>query len=318
MKLEKQIQVVNNISKQDFQSDFVIPQIPVVIKNAVNHWAAFEKWQPDYLEQQVGDLKVSLKKSESFKHPDANQKDPGATMQLTFAQYLQKTVFNDDMVERKKYYLSGDENFFYTQGKQNPAYAPIADDFKVPELFDHNRLRDISFWLSVQGMFSWLHFDGNGCHNLNVQVAGSKRVQLFHPDQVSKLYPITLRENIQGFNFSKIDLVDYQASKFPLSKDAVYQETILEAGDMLFIPAVWYHGIHHLGDVNMNVNFWWQPETVQLSSNVMRSELLKTAHEAYLSKVMDNYDNPKWENWCKDEVKAAELLFACDEHLIAR
>src|SRR5919109_5449988 len=33
----------------------------------------------------------------------------------------------------------------------------------------------------------------------------------------------------------------------------------LAPGDLLFIPAWWFHTFEHLGEFNSNINFWWKP-----------------------------------------------------------
>ena len=315
MILDKMIPRVSGISYEKFNSDFVIPQIPVVLKNAVNDWPALKKWTPEYLNSKIGSVKMGMKKSATFKHPDITQADPGATTQATFSEYLQKTVYNKDAIDRVKYYVSGDENFFFKEGERNEEIKVLMDDFSTPELFPSDLLRQISFWISVKGLFSWLHFDGNCYNNVNIQVAGSKKVHLINPNDVDKLYPITLRETPHGFNFSKVDTSDYNEKMFPKFKEVRYQETILEKGEMLYIPVTWYHAIHHLGDININVNFWWQPELVKLNPTMMRAEMFKLFDQAYLRREVMKQPAPRWENWCKKDAAISDFIFQCDEFL---
>jgi hypothetical protein len=315
MILDKMIPRVSGISYEKFNSDFVIPQIPVVLKNAVNDWPALKKWTPEYLNSKIGSVKMGMKKSATHKHPDINQADPGATSQTTFSEYLQKTIYNQDAKDRVKYYVSGDENFFYKEGERNEAIKVLMDDFSTPNLFPLELLRQTSFWISVKGLFSWLHFDGNCYNNVNIQIEGSKKVHLINPNDVDKLYPITLRETPHGFNFSKVDTSNYDESMFPKFKDVRYQETILEKGEMLYIPVTWYHAVHHLGDVNINVNFWWQPELVKLNPTMMRAEMFKLFDQAYLRREVMKQPAPRWENWCKKDAAISDFIFQCDEFL---
>lgn len=315
MILDKMIPRVSGISYEKFNTDFVIPQIPVVLTNAVNEWPALKKWTPEYLNSKIGSVKMGMKKSATFKHPDINQADPGATTQATFSEYLQKTIYNKDASDRVKYYVSGDENFFYKEGERNEAIKILMDDFSTPNLFPSELLRQISFWISVKGLFSWLHFDGNCYNNVNIQVAGSKKVHLINPNDCDKLYPITLRETPHGFNFSKVDTSNYDQEMFPKFKDVRYQETILEKGEMLYIPVTWYHAIHHLGEVNINVNFWWQPELVKINPTMMRAEMFKLFDQAYLRREVMKQSAPRWENWCKKDGAISDFIFQCDEYL---
>lgn len=317
MRLEKKIPKVSNITFESFQANYVVPQIPVVIQDAVQNWPALNIWNAEYLEKKIGHVNVGMKKSISHKHPDLMQDDPGLTIQSTFSEYLKKTIFSSDAIDRVKYYVSGDENYFFKEGEYNQNIRSLMSDFTTPNYFKAEMLQQISFWISVKGLFSWLHFDGNCHHNVNVQVSGSKRVMLFDPDQIHQLYPITFRETPQGFNFSKVDASSPDYQLHPLFKEVGYQETVLEKGDMLFIPVTWYHAIQHTGDVNINVNFWWKPDYVKLNPTMMRAEMFKVFDKAYLRREVMKENAPRWLNWCKRDPQIAEFLFQCDEYLAA-
>ena len=43
-----------------------------------------------------------------------------------------------------------------------------------------------------RGVRTWLHYDNNGCHNLNAQICGHKRCWLYAPDQLQRMHPFLL------------------------------------------------------------------------------------------------------------------------------
>jgi lysine-specific demethylase 8 len=57
---------------------------------------------------------------------------------------------------------------------------------------------------------------------------------------------------------SEVDIEDPDLSRFPRFADAEPIEDILEAGEMLFLPSLWWHRISAM-DPNIAVNFWWDP-----------------------------------------------------------
>ncbi|MFL9458793.1 cupin-like domain-containing protein [Tolypothrix bouteillei VB521301_2] len=59
-------------------------------------------------------------------------------------------------------------------------------------------------------------------------------------------------------SYLNIDKPDFD--KFPKFKKAKYMECLLEPGEMLFIPAFWWHHVYSLDRVNIAVNFWWQAD----------------------------------------------------------
>jgi Cupin-like domain len=58
--------------------------------------------------------------------------------------------------------------------------------------------------------------------------------------------------NISAFS---VDRPDYEAH--PLAKEAQYVETVVGPGDLLFIPAGWWHYIRGITPC-FSINFWWQ------------------------------------------------------------
>ena len=52
------------------------------------------------------------------------------------------------------------------------------------------------------------------------------------------------------------DNPDYE--RFPKFRQAVALEGILEPGEMLFLPAGWWHQVRSM-DLAISVNFWWEP-----------------------------------------------------------
>jgi hypothetical protein len=56
-----------------------------------------------------------------------------------------------------------------------------------------------------------------------------------------------------------VDLRKPDYSKYPRFRQALEsaQEAVLEPGDAIFIPILWWHGVESLGPLNILVNYWW-------------------------------------------------------------
>ena len=99
------------------------------------------------------------------------------------------------------------------------------------------------------------------------------------------MYPFSGLGQTAGLKvFSQVNILDPDEARFPGFRSATCLEAVLEEGDMLFIPSYWYHAVFHLGAININVNFWWQPEHRLLNKTSFREAFLALAHAATTAK----------------------------------
>ena len=101
------------------------------------------------------------------------------------------------------------------------------------------------------------HFDH--ADNLACVVAGQRRFILFAPEQVVNLYPGPLDFTPAGTPVSMVDLNKPDFSRYPKFATALQQALYaeLEPGDVLYIPALWWHHVESLSGLNMLANYWW-------------------------------------------------------------
>ncbi len=55
----------------------------------------------------------------------------------------------------------------------------------------------------------------------------------------------------------QVDLDEPLSEQFPLFAAAEYQDVVLCAGEMLYIPPGWWHYVKSLS-VSFSISFWWQ------------------------------------------------------------
>jgi oxalate decarboxylase/phosphoglucose isomerase-like protein (cupin superfamily) len=258
-------------TRAQFTERFMNPQTPVIISGATKHWKAHSAWTLDYLRLKIGRKQIRVKESATHLHPDLFSNIPSRYRESEFSEYIDLVASNSP--ERNKRYLSGDEiRILSDYTNVDPTFGLLRDDFETPGYFDREQIKTIGFWLSAQGVVASLHYDGDGCHNLNVQVKGKKRVLLFSPSQV--LYPFSGLTSVGPQNFSQVNIVNPDEGRFPGFRSVRCLEAVIEEGDMLFIPSYWYHSVFHLGDFNINVNFWWPPDHFQLTKTSFRATFL--------------------------------------------
>lgn len=265
--------------------------LPLVICGAARGWPALERWAPERLAERLGDIEVDYKVSSSNVHPDfrrATREQMFARGRARFREFLERVTTGPE-AERARYLFTGDEQFLVrVRGgvrSVEPRLAPLLEDIRTPPLFAEARLHTIWSWFSAGGVRTWLHYDNNGCHNLNAQIRGRKRCQLYAPEWMAELHPFALGGDNPAYNCCAID-VDAPAPEHAgdLAR-AVAHEAELEAGDLLFIPAWWFHTFEHLGAFNANVNFWWKPERPAWNVVAARQALVDAALSAPLDRL---------------------------------
>jgi lysine-specific demethylase 8 len=276
------IERVRNFSQEDFATA-ILRDRPVIIEDVVPAWSAFRSWTPEYLEQKIGELRIKLRTSSTHIHPDfgSMRAELSRPLALRMLQHLGRRIVGRDRPGGEQMafgdflkvlgtphgfrYMAGAEELgILRAGKWNEGLAVLRSDYDVPSYVPQARLDSAALWVSAKGVRTHLHYDGNCLHNLNAQVTGSKHVQLYSPAQMGKVYPY-LHANGHPYTFSRVNVEDVDDHEFPLFRELEEYQGTLQAGDLLFIPAYWYHTFKHLGAFNTNINFWWRADFVRLT-----------------------------------------------------
>lgn len=106
------------------------------------------------------------------------------------------------------------------------------------------------FWLGPAGTMTPLHCDYDD--NIFAQIWGTKRIFLSPPHHGEFLYAWEANPVLFG-SFVNPEAPDFD--KFPLARQATLIEVIVNPGDMLYIPAGWYHYVHAL-TFSLSSNRW--------------------------------------------------------------
>lgn len=259
------IERVGPLTPDQFQTRYSSRDRPVVIEGGARHFPAIGRWSPEYLKRTLGGLAIRFKQSASHRHPDFSADSLDVAFRLgntTFGEFLDEVTQGPEEQRAHKLF-TGDEQFLLRKRDGsitvNPDLELLYRDVELPLLFPEESLYTIWAWFSGPGVRTWLHYDNNGCHNLNAQITGHKRCWLFSPEEMSRLHLFPIDGQNPAYNCSEIDVESPDRTRFSDFLQAPRSEAELFPGDLLFIPAWWLHSFFHLGELNSNVNFWWKP-----------------------------------------------------------
>ena len=117
-----------------------------------------------------------------------------------------------------------------------------------PTYFD--KMGPPRFWVGPAGTVTPLHCDYDD--NIFAQVWGRKRIMLSPPHHDAFLYPSEANAILFGSPFDP-EAPDF--ARFPLARQASMVECVVEPGDMLYVPAGWYHQVRAL-TFSLSSNRW--------------------------------------------------------------
>lgn len=159
-----------------------------------------------------------------------------------------------------------DEIAAHAPDAKPPTYyvASLLIDSRFPRFREQNDLgfpahgvdAPPSIWIGNRVTAS-CHYDA--LNNIACCAVGRRRFTVFPPEQIENLYPGPLEPTPGGQAVSVVDFEAPDFERFPgfLEALASAQTTVLEPGDAVFIPSLWWHHVQGLEAFNVLVNYWW-------------------------------------------------------------
>ncbi|MBK7231693.1 MAG: cupin-like domain-containing protein [Saprospiraceae bacterium] len=268
MKLES-IEKKSNLSKSQFKKEHLIPAKPVVFKDLIDVWPAYQKWTFDYFISKYGEVRIPVY-DKSFSRPGKNYMAP--TGQMPLGEYL-KLIQSGPCDIRI---------FLLNILKLIPELKSDLGKLEIMEGF-MDRLPFMFF--GGQGSYTKIHYDLDCAHVFLTHFQTRKRVVLFAPDQSHILghLPYTVG--------CLIDPMDADETRYPSLAHLKGYETVLEHGETLFIPSKFWHHIEYT-DAGFSISYR-AFESVQQKLN----GLFHIGRHFVVDRTMNLIFGEKWSRW---------------------
>lgn len=247
-------QTIERIEARAFSLERLQQQTPAIIVGAMKDWRAVGAWSPEYLASLFQDRQVKVAVSNTHKY-DYNQVK---TAFENLTQFRHQAMGFSEFIAKLQNSNATGEHYYLMQ-------RPIQDDF--PELLPdiarpawiEDRKVDVNLWVGSAGNVTQMHYDRD--ENFLAEVYGSKHLRLFDPGQTEFLYPYAKTSVMYYLSYVDCDNPDFDT--YPEFRKARPWEGVLAPGEMLYLPARWWHHVRSLEHA-ISVNFWWPPDPPQV------------------------------------------------------
>lgn len=205
----------------------------------MNQWPAMDKWNDlNYFMNTAGYRTVPIELGKKYDSDDWSQG------MFRFGEFLKEFMAGSN--SSSSGYLAQHDLF-----DQIPQ---LRKDFLVPDYCAiSSKDPVIKSWIGPSNTISTMHTDDK--HNLLCQVMGEKLVILASPNESENLYPYDGLLN----NTCQVDPENLNFEEFPLTSNVKFLKLILKAGEILFIPKLWFHYVRSLTP-SISVSFWFDVE----------------------------------------------------------
>ncbi|KAI5457239.1 hypothetical protein BGZ63DRAFT_427960 [Mariannaea sp. PMI_226] len=234
-----------SLNKESSFQDILRKRKPVIIEG-LDLGGCVENWTPENMVQRLGYTK------EIVVHECQMDTDKMDFNSKNF-RYVTETIgaFMDKASQGQRLYL---RSLSERKPSESPAnveedFPALAEDCRLPDELSYIRDNLFSSVLRISGKVNmWLHYDVMA--NVYAQIRGSKRMVLFPPTDVSHL------AFAPGASSSSLDVFS-ALEKHQLAGTHPH-EALLKPGDVLFLPAMWFHTAAPTTNMSVAVNFFFR------------------------------------------------------------
>ena len=255
-----------------FSANYRSRNRPLRVRHAASDWPAIKLWTLEYLAETCKDAPTAVMMFGS-----------GMPRML----YLPTTEALARIRRGEKIYISQSsiiEEPHASRPGSTVDLPMLAQDCGELSLLADKRGKSLQAFIGID-TYASMHFHPGKprirecIESIKVQLVGKKKAILFSPN--TNLKPALL----SAFNFSKISFEDWLSNskgvlaQLTLARNFAAYECSLEPGDLLFIPAYWWHSFYGEG-LSMSATYFWfdaEPEACPALPSSVNYRTTRTA-----------------------------------------
>lgn len=249
------VEIYKYTNEDDFRAYIDVHRKPVVIRN-IDIGECQQTWSTHYLTEKLGKMDVKVHVSPvgrmNFLHKNFTYKT------MSFEEFLSrasgnksdKTGLRSILCDNEVLYLRaiGSDRRGKNVANFKNDFPQVASDLKYPDIFDENRFFSSVLRIASAGVQIWTHYDV--MDNILIQISGTKRVVLFDPNDAPYMY-------LNGDKSEVMNIDNPDTTLYPDFYRAVQHVCELQPGDILYIPAFWFHNVL-CNTFSVGVNVFWK------------------------------------------------------------
>jgi len=272
--LGEQIERIELLKPIDFYRNYVSLNKPVIITGAIKHWKALRLWNYNYLKSIIGNKEVTVDVTPNgyadsivdnyFVQPEKRK--------------MKVSNFFDILESPNKYngiyYVMHQNNNFTTE------FESLWRDIDTSLLWANETFQlkpeAVNIWIGENRSISSMHKDHY--ENIYAVVCGEKHFTLLPPTDLLYLYEKPYESSRYKFDETnnKWDIIPEDScnlvpwisvdpdkpniEKFPLASHLKPYHCTVRAGEILYLPSMWYHKVAQKGDIEgktIAINYWY-------------------------------------------------------------
>jgi hypothetical protein len=252
---------VSALTASEFSEQYQKPGVPVIVTGLLD---AEPDWSLNYLREKLGAFALPIRRYGWQRYEQDKRKwesiGSGTDAQnvpfACYAEMLQSGEARDQDIYLVKRSL-----------RNTPLEQNLASLQRVGEQLGLSPISDFNLWLGTSGHVTCLHYDS--MDGTLLQLHGAKKIVLFPPSQLYNLYPFPLWVHLRyglklRASYSQVYPERPDFETFPRLRQALQHryDEVLQRGEVLFIPAGWWHELTTLGDEHedgmvCSINRFW-------------------------------------------------------------